>query len=475
MSTHCIPSKLEFAPFLKRQVSARFDGGRISSDGGAIVLREVEQSLNLFERLSGCFTDYRNPSRCEHRIPELLAQRIYGIALGYEDVNDHDQLRYDSLLALACGRSDLLGATRKQTRDNGVPLAGSSTLNRLELGVPGQAAGHRYKKIVGDENAMDRLLVEMFLESHAEPPGEIWLDLDATDDLAHGSQEGIFYHGYYDGYCYLPLYIFCDGHLLCARLRTSKIDACDGAEAELERIVGQIRQAWPNTRIVLRADSGFCREQLMSWCERNGLYYLFGMARNARLVQRISKPLAKSRRRCQRTGQPARRFVQFHYRTRNSWSRSRQVIAKAEVLPKGDNPRFVVTNLARDMTDSIRQIYQQLYCARGEMENRIKEQQQCLFADRTSTSWMRANQLRLYFSSFAYVLLHALRRLALSDTRHEKAQCPTLRVRFLKIATRIQVTTRRVWLSMSESYPWQHDFEAALQQLRTLPCRSPPR
>ncbi len=474
MSAHCTSSKLEFARFFNRQVTARFDGGRMSSDGGAIVLREVEQTLNLFERLTQCFTDYRNPRRCEHRTWELLAQRIYGIALGYEDLNDHDQLRFDSVLALLCDKPDVLGSQRKRRHDVGVPLAGSSTLNRLELGVPGQAAGHRYKKIVGDEAAMDHLLVEIFLESHDEAPEQIWLDLDATDDLAHGHQEGIFYHGYYDGYCYLPLYIFCDGHLLCARLRPSRIDACAGADEELARIVAQIRQTWPDTRIVLRADSGFCRQHLMRWCEQNGVYYLFGLARNRRLQRRISKPLAKSRRRCRYSGQPARRFVQFHYRTRRSWSCARQVIAKAEVLPKGDNPRFVVTNLPRTMTGSIQHLYEQLYCARGDAENRIKEQQLCLFADRTSTSLMRANQLRLYFSSFAYVLLHAFRRLALRGSRHEKAQCSTLRVRFLKIATRIQVTTRRVWLSMSESYPWQHDFEVALQQLRTLPCRSPP-
>ena len=469
MTAHCISSKISFEPHSGRQITADFNGGRLTSDGGAVLLREVEKQLNLFQRLNDCFTDYRNPGKIEHQVRELLAQRIYGLTLGYEDVNDHDQVRNDMLLAMLCGKTDMSGEERKRKRDQGIPLAGSSTLNRLELGRPDEASGDRYKKIVGDEKEMDRLLVDVFLESHGRPPKEIWLDLDATDDQAHGNQELIGYHGYYDGYCYLPLYIFSGEHLLCARLRPSKIDGAAGSDVELERIVAQIRARWPRTRIVVRGDSGFCREWLMRWCEDNGVYYLFGLAKNPRLSRRISKAMKKSRSRCLQTGQPSRRFVQFRYCTKDSWSCSRQVIAKAECLPKGDNPRFVVTNLPKAMQGSIQRVYETLYCIRGDMENRIKEQQQCLFADRTSTSMMRSNQLRLYFSSFAYLLMCAFRRLALEGSHHAKAQCSTMRLKYLKIAAQVKVTTRRVWLSLSENYPWQADFERAANRLRAPP------
>ena len=291
-------------------------------------------------------------------------------------------------------RTDPKGRGRKQERDWGKALAGKSTLNRLELSRIEGAAQEQYKKIGRDEAAMDRLMVDLFLEAHRRAPRQIILDLDATDDPIHGSQEGRFFHGYYGHYCYLPLYIFCGEFLLCARLRPSDIDASAGAVEELERIVGQIRQKWPNVHIVIRADSGFCREEIFTWCEGHRVDYVIGFAKNARLIAEIDTALGKAEQQFQKTGKPARRFKDFPYRTRTSWSRSRRVIGKAEYLAKGRNPRFVVTSLPKRQL-SARHIYERIYCARGEMENRIKEQQLGLFADRTSTATMRANQLRL--------------------------------------------------------------------------------
>ena len=473
MATQCTPAQLEFHALGRRGVVGRFDGGRLTSDGGGVLLREVDRRLALLDRVARCFADFRHPGKIEHALPELVAQRIYGIALGHEDVNDHDALRADSLLALLAGKADPTGAARARARDRGHALAGSSTLNRLELGAPEAAAKHRYKKIVADPAALDRLLVDVFLESRARAPEEIWLDLDATDDPVHGDQEGRFFHGYYGRYCYLPLYIFCGGHLLCARLRPSDIDAAEGAAEELDRIVKRIRGRWPGTRVVIRGDAGFCREEIMAWCEANEVGYVLGLARNPRLVRRIGKALRKSRRRCAHTGEASRRFRQFRYRTRDSWSRTRRVVAKAEHLPKGSNPRFVVTSLGRG-AGGPRRLYEQLYCARGDMENRIKEQQLDMFADRTSAATLRANQLRLYFASFAYVLMHGLRRLGLAGTRWANAQCGTLRTRLLKVAARLRVTARKVWLSFSSVYPHQSEFAAALAALRRVPARAPP-
>ena len=446
MSTQCTPTQLEFHGFGRREVVARFDGGRLTSDGGGILLREVDRRLGLMAGIARCFADHRDPRKVEHTVSELVAQRVYGLALGYEDLNDHDALRGDSLLALLVGKADPTGEKRPRERDRGYPLAGSSTLNRLELGGPEDAAGDRYRRIAADTGALDGVLLDIFLESRAEAPEELWLDLDATDDPLHGGQEGRFYHGYYKGYCYLPLYIFCGEHLLCARLRPSDGDASGGSVEELERIVGRMRGRWPGTRIVVRGDSGFCREEIMRWCEDNGVGYVLGLARNARLVRRIEKALRKSRRRHAATGAASRRFREFRYRTRKTWSRSRRVVAKAEHLAKGSNPRFVVTSLGRDVAGPQR-LYEELYCARGDMENRIKEQQLDMFADRTSAATMRANQLRLYFASFAYVLMHGLRRLGLAGTRWARAQCGTLRTRLLKVAARVRVTARKVWLS----------------------------
>jgi hypothetical protein len=382
----------------------------------------------------------------------MLAQRIYGLALGYEDLNDHEQLRRDPLLAVLAGQREL-----------GEPLAGKSTLNRLELTPAGEAHGERYHKITYSAEALDALLVEIFLEAPGQPPNQIVLDLDATDTPLHGQQEARFFHGYYNHYCYLPLYIFCGDHLLCARLRPSNQDASAGSVVEVERIVRQIRARWPRVRIVLRADSGFCREELMAWCENHDVDYVFGLARNSRLRRKIARPLREAKEEHQHTGKAARGFTEFFYRTRKSWSCARRVVAKAEYLEKGENPRFVVTSLDAQPWRA-QKLYERLYCARGEMENRIKEQLS-LFSDRLSTETLRANQLRLYFSSLAYVLLHALRRLALAGTDWASAQVETIRLRLLKLAAEVRLTARRIWVRYARAYPWKVLFAAAYAAL----------
>ncbi|MEZ5551280.1 MAG: IS1380 family transposase [Pseudomonadales bacterium] len=473
MATECNPEQLKFHALDRRQVIGRFDGGRITSDGGGLLLREVDQRLGMLSRLAGCFTDYRNPNSIEHSVHALVAQRVYGLGLGYADLNDHDGLRSDSVLALLVGKRDLTGEDRERDRDRGYPLAGSSTLNRLELTTPASAASDRYKKIAADPQALDRLLVDLFIEAHDVPPREIWLDLDATDDPLHGHQEGRFFHGYYRCYCYLPLYIFCGEHLLCARLRPSNADGAAGSVEELERIVGQIRAHWPKTRIVIRGDSGFCRDAIMRWCEENRVRYVLGLARNKRLHRALGREMAEAQVEYEQTGKAARRFRDFRYRTRKSWSCERRVIGKAEYLPGKANPRFVVTNLPVSRAGA-RRLYEKLYCVRGEMENRIKEQQLGLFADRTSTATLRANQLRLYFSSFAYVLMHGLRRLGLMGTQHARAQCTTIRLKLLKIGARIRISVRKVWLSFSEAYPYASDFAQILANLRRHPAWAPP-
>ena len=444
----------------------------MSSDGGGLLLREVDKRIGMTERLAGCFVDHRDPSSVEHDVRTLLAQRVYALALGYEDLNDHDELRRDVLLSLATDKTDPTGAARARERDRGAALASSSTLNRLELGDPEQAAAHRYKCIVSRPEALDDLLVGLFVESHDRAPRELWLDLDATDDPLHGTQEGRFSHGYYRCYCYLPLYIFCDDQLLCARLRGADRDPAAGAIEEVERIVGQLRRAWPKTRIVLRGDSGFCRDALMSWCEERGVDYLFGLARNERLARALGAELEEARRAHEHTGRAARRFRDFEYRTGKSWTRARRVVGKAEHLAKGANPRFVVTSLPRRKA-SARRLYEKLYCARGDMENRIKEQQLDLFADRTSAHEMRANQLRLYFSSFAYVLLDALRRLGTRGTDLARAQSGTLRLKLLKVAVRIRITARRVWLSFPQAHVHAVVLGRVLANLRREPLWHP--
>jgi hypothetical protein len=451
--TQCNQSEFEFEAHFSRRVVAEFDGQQTSTEGGALLLRAADRKIGLLQRVAGCFTDARDPKRIEHPLDELLAQRIYALALGYEDLNDHEELRRDPLLALLAGR-----------REIGEPLAGKSTLNRLELAPVGSPHRERYHKISYSAEALDALLVEIFLEAHRQAPREVVLDLDATDTPLHGNQEGRFFHGYYNHYCYLPLYIFCGDHLLCARLRPSNIDASAGSLEEVARIVGQIRKPWPKVRIVLRADSGFCREELMAWCESHGVDYVLGFARNERLRRRITPQLRQAKQEHRRTGKAARVFTEVFYRTRASWSRSRRVVAKAEYLEKGENPRYVVTSLGAERWEA-RALYEQLYCARGEMENRIKEQLS-LFSDRLSTETLRANQLRLYFSSLAYVLLDALRRVALSGTDWAAAQVGTIRLRLLKIAAEVRFTARRIRVRYPKAYPWKHFFAAAWRALR---------
>lgn len=466
--TECNGEQLEFHALGKRAVVGKFDGGMISSDGGGLLLGEVEAKTHIVERLAAQFTDHRDPEAIEHSVRDLLAQRVFALALGYEDLNDHDRLRLDPLLAVLVGKADPTGQDRRDPRDKGKPLASSSTLNRLELTLPDASAKTRYKKIVADPAGMDRLLVDCFLEAHATPPAEIWLDLDATDDPLHGHQAGRFFHGYYGCYCYLPLYIFCGEDLLCARLRPANIDACAGSVEELTRIVGQIRAHWPTTRIIIRGDSGFCREDIMAWCEASRVDFVLGLAKNPRLLALSLTARVQAQSDYLERGEPSRVFTEFDYQTRDSWSRQRRVIVKAEHLAKGENPRFVVTSLAPDRADP-RTLYEALYCARGDMENRIKEQQLDLFADRTSTQTLRANQIRLYFSSFAYVLLCALRRLGLKGTELARAQCGSIRLKLLKIGAQVRISVRRVWLSFSESYPDADLFRHVLQNLRAPP------
>ena len=472
MNTQCTGEQLEFHALGRRSVTGRFDGGRISSDGGAVLLREADLRIGMSARLSKCFSDYRNRASIEHGVEELLAQRVYAIALGYEDLNDHEALRDDALMSMLVGKSDLTGERRVRERDRGHALASPSTLNRLELGEPERARRSRYKRIVARPEALDELLVELFVESHRRAPREVWLDLDATDDPVHGHQEGRFFHGYYGHYCYLPLYILCGEHVLCARLRPSDRDASAGSIEELERIVRQLRRHWPRTRVCIRGDSGFCRESIMRWCEDHGVGYVLGLARNARLVRAVGRQMRRAQAVHRTTGEPARRYRDFTYRTRKSWSRARRVVGKAEYLSKGPNPRFVVTNVGSGKA-AARRLYEKLYCARGEMENRIKEHQLGLCADRTSTHTMRANQLRLYFSSFAYVLIHALRRLGTEGTELARAQAWTLRAKLLKVGTRIRITARRVWLSFSQAYPHAAVFAAVLAKLYEKPLFNP--
>jgi len=452
--TECIQSSFGFKGCGSREIVARFDGGTISSDSGAFLLRETDKRLNLLPRLAECFLDGRNQALVDHSILEMLSQRIYGLALGYEDINDHEQLRTDPVFGILAGREKL-----------DEPLAGKSTLNRMELGAGAQ---DRYKKITFWKEAMDELLVKVFIESQEHAPAEIILDVDTTDLPLHGKQEGRFFHGYYDNYCYLPLYIFCGEHVLCARLRQADHDASFGSLQEIQRIVAQIRAAWPATKIILRGDSGFCRNQLMSWCENNDVDFVFGLARNQRLRKIIGAQMHAATQQWNQTGQAARVFSEFGYRTKKTkksgWDRERRVVAKAEHIDGKENPRFVVTSLAGEAWAS-QALYEELYCARGDMENRIKEQFS-LFADRVSAETMRANQMRLYLSTMTYILVSGLRRVGLKGTELAEAQVSTIRTKLLKIGAQIRVTVRKVWISMASSYPWQELYQQVWTNLR---------
>jgi Transposase DDE domain group 1 len=487
MATECIADMFGFEAVEGRAVVAAFDGGAITSDAGALLLGATDRVIRLVDRVASCFVDQRSQAHVEHSVATLVGQRIIGIALGYEDLNDHETLRHDPLMAVLAGKLEA-------RRADCAAVAGKSTLNRLELSKPEPS---RYHKISYDAGAVDKLFVDLFLEAHRTAPREITLDLDATDDPLHGEQEGRFFHGYYKCYCYLPLYIFCGRHLLCAKLRRANIDASAGSVEEVARIVLQIRERWPEVRILLRADSGFTRDDLMTWCEQNDVDYLFGLAKNNRLIAEISAELAEAAEENRQSGKPARRFKDFHYRTHKSWSRQRRVVGKAEwMIPSatesesttkprrknkksvmvGDidlatlegraNPRFVVTSLPTNQHQA-RALYERLYCARGEMENRIKECQLDLFADRTSTHTMRANQLRLWLSSIAYVLVNALRRIALAATRLADASCGTIRLKLLKIGAQVRISVRRIKFSMASAFPYTDVFRTAWAALNS--------
>jgi hypothetical protein len=461
MPTECSAPLFEFAAVAGRDVVASFDGGAITTDAGALLLGQADRAIGLTERFAACFIDTRKAELVEHKVDTLVMQRIFGIALGYEDLNDHDQLRCDPVLAVLAGKLEA-------QRQDCAPLAGKSTLNRLELSRPEPT---RYQKISHDPAAIERLFVDVFLESQRKAPAQIVLDLDATDDPLHGQQEGRFFHGYYDCYCYLPLYVFCGRHLLAAKLRRANADAAAGAVEEIARIVAQIRRRWPRTRILLRGDSGFAREELMAWCEANHVDYVFGLPGNKRLHGAITTALIAATIDNIRTGKAARGFRDFTYATLGSWSRERRVIGKAEAIPGSRpgtseaNPRFIVTSL-KSAEVKARHLYERVYCARGEMENRIKECQLDLFADRTSAATMRANQLRLWFASMAYVLLCALRRIGLAHTQFAEATCGTIRLKLLKLGALARITVRRIKIAMASACPWKDEFALAHARLR---------
>lgn len=464
MKTECNSSQIEFEGVGKRKLVASFDAEHITSDGGMVLLEQVDRRFGVMHRFADCFVDHRAPELIEHELEQLLRQRGFGICCGYEDLNDHATLRDDPLMAAVVGKADPLGRDRRDKKDKGHPLASPSTLNRLELTPADATADSRYRKIVYDPEKVADLFVDLFLDAHPKRPKEIVLDLDATDDLIHGTQEGRFFHGYYGNYCYLPLYIFVGDFLLCAKLRTSDIDGSAGSLDEVKRIVARIKQRWPKTKFVLRADSGFARDEIMTWCEGNEVDYIFGFAKNARLEKMIVAELETVKQEAAKTGAAARTFCELRYRTVDSWSCERRVVAKAEHLGGKSNPRFVVSSFSMESYDA-RALYEDLYCARGDMENRIKEQQLDMFADRTSAHTMRANQLRLWFASVAYVLMNLLRHFGLRDTELERAQVGTIRTKLLKLGALVRVSVRRIVLSLSAAAPMRDVFRRVVENL----------
>jgi hypothetical protein len=433
---NCNQKELGFSSFDRRRIEANFEGGNVSSDGGVLLLREAERRLGLIKALNGCVVDPRDPTLITHRQEELLRQRIFGLAQGYEDLNDHDTLRHDVAWQTAVERSEA--------------LASSPTLCRLEQRVDRQAAV-----------AMHQVLVEQFIASFAEPPTELILDFDATDDRVHGNQEGRFFHGYYGDYCFLPLYVFCGEQLLVSYLRPSKIDAARHAWAILKLLVERLRQEWPAVKIILRADSGFCRWKMLRWCDRAGVDYIVGLARNARL-EALGAPLMAQAEHAFATSQEKQRHFAWLEYGAASWDRARRVIAKAEYSDQGRNPRFVVTSLEGDA----QALYGQVFCARGEMENRIKEQQLGLFSDRTSCHAWWANQFRVLLSAAAYVLMETIRRVGLAGTELARAQVGTIRLKLLKLGAVIVRNTRRIRFFFSSAFPEQELFRHVVAVLR---------
>jgi hypothetical protein len=498
VQTECNTGKSRYEKLDGRLVEGEFNGGSITSDAGGLLLRELESHVELVERFASCFIDHRDARFTEFKAEELVAQRLYGLCLGYEDLNDHDELRRDPLLATLANRRDPTGQDRKCEEDKGCSLAGKSTLNRLELTEKGKS--DKYKKIELVTEQVEPLFWELFIESHDSPPEEIVLDLDATDDPLHGDQEGRFFHGYYRNYCYLPLYIFCGEFLLSSQLRPSNIDAPEGCLDTLSPLVAFIHEHWPETRIILRGDSAFCRDYILDWCEvhpSKRVDYVFGIAKNPRLQKHTQDAMnaaqeqfeanlekrenlrleleasgvdsERIQKRLRELPLSARQYVDFRYRTHKTWSRERRVIGKAEYLRKGPNPRFVVTSLSPEKSEA-QPLYEERYCARGDMENRLKENQLYLFADRTSTTKMHSNQIRLWFSSMAYMLMVLLRRHALKETPLEKAQCQTIRLKLFKVGAQVQISVRRVFFKMATGYPYKDIYLDVLTNIKKIPA-----
>ena len=469
--TECIQRNFEFQGLGTREVQADFKGGNLSGDGGVVLLREADSQSGLIDQLAACFADFRSQRWIEHSVPELLRQRIFGMAMGYEDLNDHDSLRFDPVMAAGVGKPDPLGLERRG-ENRGKALAVKSTLNRLELTNAKTSGCETIEggphKIRANFEAIEALLIAFCVSQLAEDTEELVLDFDATDSLIHGDQEGKFFHGYYDAYCYLPLYCFIGPWPVWAQQRTSNRDASEGTVEALEKIVPAIRERFPDAHIIFRGDSGFARETIFSWCERHGIDYVIGLAKNAVLLRGLEPTMFRAKADACVRGGHCTRFCEFDYRTAKTWSRSRRVIGKAQVNPKGENPRFVATSLAGDIPRWLpEKLYKEFYCARGDMENRIKEQQLDLFADRMSCAAMSANQLRLWFSTFAYTLMITLRERGLSKSKtYRQASPATIRNRLLKIATMITVSTRRVLLRWSSSFRDQGEIAACVNQLR---------
>ncbi len=455
-----------------------FSGGTLSSDGGVLLLRQIDAGLGLTRTLAACFGDQRDPRFVEHSVPQLLAQRIYGLAQGYEDLNDHEQLRRDPLLATACDKLDPLGQDRLNPEDRGNPLAAPSTLNRLELSNNKDTRCH---KLPHDPAKVENCLLEMGVRCLPKHAKEVVLDLDAMGHLLHGMQEGRHYSAYYDGYCYLPLYIVVGDVVLWAQLRTSDRDGADGVVPALEKIAAAIRRRCPKARIVVRGDSGFCRDEIMAWCEaQRAIFYCLGLAKNSVLLEKLTPSLVTARlRHCLCGGESVREFAEFEYRTGKSWSRARRVIGKAEVTAAGDNPRFIVTNLPaagfKGEKDRKRfapaRLYEELYCARGEMENVLKQQVLDLQADAMSTHHLASNQLRLWLASFAYLLIERLRTLGCHGTELARATAGTIRLKLLKVAAQVTVSVRRVYIKLSSAYPMAELFR--LCHARLMPLTPP--
>ena len=452
MPTNCSGKLFGFEEVERKSVVAGFDGGAITSNAGALLLGQVDRSVGLIRRFAECFRDRRDPRYVEHKLETLLGQRVFALALGYEDLNDHDELRRDPVMAVLAGK---LSAHRADCE----VLAGKSTLSRLER-IP-KRHGAKYHKIDFDQAKLDALLLDVFIEAHRRQPKprSIILDLDNTDIPLYGAQEGRHYHGHYQNYCYLPLYVFCGRHLLLARHKRSNVEGASGSVEEVTRMVAKIRRAWPRVRITLRGDSGFAREALMAWCEANRVDYVFGLAGNRRLEKEMTGELAQAKTLCEASGKAARVFRDFRYQTLDSWSRGRRVVGKAEHTIEGANPRYVVTTLNTSAWDA-RAFYEDLYCARGEAENRIGEQFE-LFADRASCETMAGNALRLQFSAMAYVLVDTLRRVALRHTQFADASAQTIRLKLLKLGALVKTSVRRIHFAIASACPNQMEFEMA--------------